>query len=84
MSQQSETSVDARRGVPIRINDIQFFAPQEVMTGAAIAALGDFPAGNQLFLEVPGPGPDEQIGADQQIHLHPGMKFYDVPVGTFG
>jgi len=84
VSQQSETSLDARQGVPIRINDIQLVAPTEVMTGAAIAALGDLPAGNQLFLEVPGPGPDDQIGADQQIHLHPGMKFYDVPVGTFG
>lgn len=84
MSHQSETSVEARQGVPIRINDIPFVAPQKVMTGAAIAALGDFPAGNQLFLEVPGPGPDDQIRAGQQIHLHPGMKFYDVPVGTFG
>jgi hypothetical protein len=70
--------------VPIRINDVPHVAPQEVMTGAAIAAVGNFPAGNQLFLEVPGPGPDDPIGADQQIHLHPGMKFYDVPVGTFG
>ena len=84
MSQQSETSVDVRHGVPIRINDIPHLAPQEVMTGSAIASLGAFPAGNQLFLEVPGPGPDAPIGADQELRLHPGMKFYDVPVGTFG
>lgn len=84
MSQQSEISVDARPGVQIRINDVPHIAPQEVMTGSAIASLGDFPAGNQLFLEVPGPGPDDPIKADQQVRLHPGMKFYDVPVGTFG
>ncbi len=84
MSQQSETSLDGREGVSIRINDIPHTAPQEVMTGAAIAALGDFPEGNQLFLEVPGSGPDDPIGADRQIHLRTGMKFYDVPVGTFG
>lgn len=84
MPQQSETSVDVHQGIPIRINDVPHTAPYDVMTGAAIAALGDFPAGNQLFLEVPGPGPDDPIGGEQQIRLHPGMKFYDVPVGTFG
>lgn len=84
MSQHSETSVAGRKGVPVRINDVPLVAPEEVMTGAAVAALGDFPAGNQLFLERPGPGPDEPVRADQQIHLHAGMKFYDVPVGTFG
>lgn len=84
MSQQSETSVDGRPGVPIRINNVPYVAPQEVMTGAAIVALGDLPVGNQLFMEVSGPGPDDPIGADQQIRLHPGTKFYDVPVGTFG
>lgn len=84
MSQQSETPVDGRKGVPIRINDVALVAPNEMMTGAAIAALGDFPAGNQLFLERPGPGPDDPVGTDQQIHLHAGMKFYDLPVGTFG
>ena len=84
MSQQSETSVDAHQGVLIRINDVLHVAPQEVMSGVAIAGLGGFPADNQLFLEVPGPGPDDPIGGEQQVHLHPGMKFYDVPVGTFG
>ena len=84
MSQQSEISVDGRNGVSIRINDVLVAAPDEVMTGAAIAGLGGFPVDNQLFLERPGPGPDDPIGADKQIRLHDGMKFYDVPVGTFG
>jgi hypothetical protein len=84
VSQQSETPLDTRKGVPIRINDVPLVAPEEMMTGAAIAALGDFPAANQLFLELPGPGPDDPVGADRLIRLHAGMKFYDVPVGTFG
>jgi len=40
--------------------------------------------GNQLFLEVPGPGDDRPIGLDETVTLRSGMRFYDVPVGNFG
>jgi hypothetical protein len=76
--------VEERSGVPIRINDVPIVAPEAVMTGANIAALGGFPTGNQLFLELPGPEADDPIRPDQRVELRPHMKFYDVPVGNFG
>jgi hypothetical protein len=54
------------------------------MTGAELLSLAGLPADNQLFLEVPGPGDDRPIRPDEPVKLRPGMKFYDVPVGTFG
>jgi hypothetical protein len=84
MSQESDTALARHQGVRILINDEPFFAPDEVMTGAAIAALGAFPSNNQLFLETPEPEDDRPISPDDVVRLHAGMKFYDVPVGTFG
>jgi hypothetical protein len=78
------TVTEDLRKIEIRINDRLIEAPQPVMTGAQIAALAALPPENQLFLEVPGPGDDFGIRADQKVELHTGMKFYDVPVGTFG
>ena len=54
------------------------------LTGAQIATLGDVPDGNQIFLEVPGPGDDLPIGRHEAVELRPGMRFYDVPVGSLG
>lgn len=76
--------VESDRRIEIRINDQPFVAPEPVMTGAQLAALAGLPPENQLFLEVPGPGDDFSIRPDQKVELHSGMKFYDVPVGTFG
>jgi hypothetical protein len=72
------------RRIRIFVNEQPFFAPNPSMTGAEILALAGLPEGNQLFLEVPGPGDDRPIRPDEPVHLHSGMKFYDVPVGTFG
>ena len=77
-------NADPRTHIRILINDEPYLAPQATMTGAAIAALAGLPATNQLFLEVHGPDNDEPISPDQLVQLHSGMKFYDVPVGTFG
>lgn len=84
MSQPTTAATDSRKRIRIFVNDNPLFATQETMTGAEIAALGGVTVGNQLFLEVAGPGDDVPIGADQHVQLKSGMKFYDVPVGTFG
>jgi hypothetical protein len=84
---KSETdSIDTATGsqVNIIINGVHYRAPRPVMTGAELAELASVPAGNQLFLEVPGPGHDCPIGPDQPVELRSGMRFYDVPVGNLG
>jgi hypothetical protein len=68
----------------IFINDEQYQAPDREMTGRELFALGGIPEGNHLFLDVPGPGDDRQIGLDDDVRLRPKMRFYDVPVGNFG
>jgi hypothetical protein len=78
------TSTTTKGEVRIFIDDRAFFAPQRSMTGAALLALAELPPANQLFLEVNGPVDDKPIGPSDVVHLHSGMKFYDVPVGTFG
>jgi hypothetical protein len=70
--------------INIFINNTHYRAPKPVMTGQEIAILGGVPAGNQLFLEVPGPGDDRPIGPDEPVELRSGMRFYDVPVGNLG
>ena len=85
MSETSTTTTQAtRKGIRIFINDQPYFAPKPAMTGLELSALASVPEGNQIFLDVPGPGDDVAIGADTPFDLKPGMKFYDVPVGTFG
>jgi hypothetical protein len=75
---------ESRKRIRVFVNDEPFFAPEPTMTGAQILALAGLPEGNQLFLEVPGPKDDRPIRPDEPIELRSGMKFYDVPVGTFG
>jgi Multiubiquitin len=70
--------------INIFVNDTRYQAPRPVMTGAELAELAGVPAGNQLFLEVPGPGDDRPISADEPVKLRSGMRFYDVPVGNLG
>jgi hypothetical protein len=70
--------------IDIVINRTHYRAPRPVMTGAELAELAGVPAGNQLFLEVPGPGDDRPIGHDEPVDLRSGMRFYDVPVGNLG
>jgi hypothetical protein len=75
---------ESRKGIRIFINDNPYFAPEPAMTGAEILAMAGLPKENQLFLDVPGNKDDTLVAADSTIRLRPGMKFYDVPVGTFG
>lgn len=70
--------------VNIFINDVKHAVPDAAITGREIASLGGVPEGNQIFLEVPGPGDDEPIGPDQKIDPKSGMRFYDVPAGNLG
>lgn len=70
--------------INIFIDDKKYEVTQRIITGAQIAALGGIPAGNQIFLEVPGPGEDLPIGSDEPIALKSGMRFYDVPPGNLG
>ncbi len=87
MQARPETqSVDNATGpqINIFINGTHYRAPQPIMTGTELAALAGVPAGNQLFLEIPGPGDDRPIGPDDPVELRSGMRFYDVPVGNLG
>ena len=70
--------------IHIFINDTSYQVTERIMTGAQIATLGGVPEGNQIFLEVPGPGEDRPIGRDEAIELKSGMRFYDVPAGNLG
>lgn len=72
------------RTINIFINDTSCKVTERIMTGAQIATLGGVPEGNQIFLEVPGPGEDRPIGRDEPVELKSGMRFYDVPAGNLG
>jgi hypothetical protein len=82
--QQLATTAQEREEIEIRINNLPLIAPRREMDGASLAALAGLPASNQLFLEEPGTGEDRPIRPDETVELHQHMKFYDVPVGTFG
>lgn len=85
MSETSTAAVtESKKRLRIFINDQPYFAPEPTMTGRELLILAGLPETNQLFLDVPGPGDDRPIGPDEPIELRSGMKFYDVPVGTFG
>jgi hypothetical protein len=83
MNEQVTTPLE-RRTIEIRIDNRQFSVQEGPSTGAALLELAGVQLTNQLFLEVSGPGEDTPIGNDESIHLHAGMKFYAIPVGTFG
>ena len=74
----------SKKRLRIFINGDPYFAPESSMTGHQLLELAGLPQTNQLFLDVPGHGDDRPIGADEEFELRSGMKFYDVPVGTFG
>ena len=78
------TKPDTGRKIKIFINDEHYDVPKPVMTGRELLRLANLPETNQLFLEVPGPEDDRPIAPEETVELRPGMKFYDVPVGTFG
>jgi hypothetical protein len=70
--------------VTIHINGKPYHVDRSEMTGAEIKALGNIPAQNRLFRDVPGPGDDVAIGDDETVELKSGYKFYDLPVGVHG
>jgi hypothetical protein len=78
------TETGNRRRIRIFINDDPYFATDPSMTGQELLAMAGLPADNQIFLDVPGHREDVPVDASTPFKLRPGMKFYDVPVGTFG
>jgi hypothetical protein len=68
----------------IFINDVRYQVEKPTMTGAELKQLGGVAVGNRLFLEEPGPKPDQPIGDTETVNLKPGMKFYDLPPGVVG
>jgi hypothetical protein len=76
--------MDTKVDIHIIIGENAFTVHQTEMTGAQLKALAGIPATNMLFLEVRGPGEDEQIPNDKSVHLRDGEHFYDMPPGNFG
>jgi hypothetical protein len=75
---------DRHREIRIFVNDVELKTNREVLTGREILELAGVPITNHLFLEVEGHAEDDPIGPDVPVKLHEGMRFFDVPVGTFG
>jgi hypothetical protein len=80
---EREETEGRRKGVPIFINKEKFTVEMPV-TGARLRELGEIPAGNQLFLDVPGTTQDQLIRPDESYTLKPGSHLYDLPVGSVG
>jgi hypothetical protein len=68
----------------ITIDDKHYEVGHRFRTGLQLKELAGIPAANHLFLEVPGPGEDEQIRDDFAVPMQYGLHFYDVPVGNLG
>jgi hypothetical protein len=84
---EARVTVDHGRSQPvinIFINDARFAVRDRCLTGGQLASLAGIPDGNQIFLEIPGPGDDRPVGRDEPIELKSGMRFYDVPPGNLG
>ena len=80
----NEKEQHQRQHINIRINGTHYVVEGKLLTGIQLCALAGIPAGNQLFLEVPGEDNDRPIAPDETVELHSGMQFYDVPVGNLG
>jgi hypothetical protein len=67
--------------VTIHIDHEQFKVNADSLTGQQLRALPDPDIGpdRDLYLEVPGPGEDELINADQRVPLKDGMHFFTAP-----
>lgn len=63
----------------IFINDDRHQVESDTLTGSQLKSLDGVPAGNTLFLEVPGPDPDRKIDDAESVELKSGLKFYDLP-----
>ena len=76
--------MDTMIDIHIFIDKHEYNVHEREMTGAQLKELAGIPLANLLFLEVPGPGEDEQIHNDTVVHLRDGEHFYDMPQGNFG
>jgi hypothetical protein len=72
------------RRIPIFINDSRHFITDPTLTGAELKILGGIPPQNKLFRETRGSGADEEIRDNETVHVKPGDRFYDLPVGVVG
>lgn len=70
--------------IKIFIDDVNYTAPKEAMTGAELKELAGISPQNQLFEDAPGHHDDPQVFDDVPFELKSGLKFYDVPVGNLG
>lgn len=62
-----------------------YSSEESSVTGQTIKEIAGVPAGNQLFLEMPGPEPDKQISDGEAVDLSgPAKHFFVVPPATFG
>jgi hypothetical protein len=74
------TGLAAPSKVPILIDGTQYIAPRREMTGAQIRTLPNPPVSEDrdLWLDVRG-GLDELINDNEEVQLHPEMRFFTVP-----
>lgn len=76
--------MDTKVDIHIAIDRQEYTVHEKEMTGAQLKALAGIPEANLLFLEVRGPGEDEQIQNSTVVHLRDGEQFFDMPPGNFG
>jgi hypothetical protein len=69
--------------VEIEVNEKEYRV-ESPTTGAQLRELGSIPAGNDLFRETRGGGPDELIRLEGTYELKEEDEFYDLPKGTVG
>jgi len=68
----------------IHIDGKQFKVDQTSMTGAQLKALAGKDSTYQLFQELQGSEPDNQIADSQAVQMSNGLHFYTLPVTTLG
>jgi hypothetical protein len=81
---EAKNPVDARKGMTIFVNDVEYSVTDHRMTGAELKALASIPTGDHLYREVPGPRPDKLIADDEVVNLKKHDRFYSLPPGTKG
>lgn len=83
MSSEARSDGEHGRAIRIRIDEKEYRAPEAIMTGAQLKALGSVPSDYRLFQDIEG-GTDKEIGDAESVHLKNGEQFYSLPLGTVG
>jgi hypothetical protein len=78
MTEIGDKDMETKVDIHIVIDRHEYTVHEKEMTGAQLKALAG------IFLEVHGPGEDEQIQNDTVVHLRDGEQFFDMPPGNFG